>query len=199
MSGTGYLLTRSGGQAVGMSETHGDYTRHYVVCVSDARLAAHVCDRVHRTKPSVRLERLGPDIDITQAVRESMRESVRESVRESMREMRSRRNVEDGEMPGLAATIVINTTSRLFIRKGGVPPPWTPFSTDIDGDAEDDCVDEGAYAQRTSMTDVFMMPFERNLGVLLPQGILWEDPRMMALDCMVLDPCGGCAPRRRCP
>jgi hypothetical protein len=169
-----------------MSETHGEHTRHYVVCVSDARLAAHVCSRMHRTQPSVRLERLGPDSDITQAVRESLRARLRDS--------RRPRNGDDEyeEMPGRAATIVVNTTSRLFILKGGVPPPWTPFSTDIDGGAEDDQYDgddKGVSAQKMSMTDVFMMPFERNLGVLLPQGILWEDPRMMAFDCMVLDPC----------
>lgn len=88
-------------------------------------------------------------------------------------------DLEDAIGRGLTSRVIINTTSRLYLPK--MPP--------LKGGALHPLNDGGFHLQVLPMEDVYMMPFERNIGVLLPYDLVHENVREMVYDCHVIDPC----------
>lgn len=73
--------------------------------------------------------------------------------------------------------ISIDVSSRLYIPKstepGGVSNPMN---------------DGGFHLASSPMEDLFMYPFEKNIGLIMPYDVSWEDNKQIVLTCQVLDP-----------
>lgn len=81
-----------------------------------------------------------------------------------------------GSAAAPAAAVVINTSGRLYLPK-------------MDGCCLQPANDGGFHLHEMPEHDVYMLPFTRNLGVLLPRELVSEDAREMVFDCSVIEPC----------
>ena len=161
MDQRGYMLRR-GAQSVGIAEQCGDRTRHYVMSFDCPNVARKVLHFLH-PKPTLRIERLRDNIDITKCVKDDLSRA------------RPSRAMLYSAMPDMSA-IVINTGAHLYIPKT------------IDDNVH--YINDGTFHMHNlPMHDVYMMPFTRNVGVLLPCNLLEEDVHEMLFECNIIEPC----------
>ncbi len=48
--------------------------------------------------------------------------------------------------------------------------------------------DGGFHLEEENLEDLYMMPFEKNIGMILPYDLVMEDQKQMVLACQVIDP-----------
>lgn len=81
--------------------------------------------------------------------------------------------------PGPGSSISISTSCKLYIPKmrprlGGMYHPLN---------------DAGLHLCEVPIHNIFMMPFEKNLGIILSYDLVLEDDDEMVLACNIVDPC----------
>ena len=208
----GYLIRR-GNQTVGLAERRGDRVRHYVVAFRNVRVARKVQYWLH-PEPVLRVER-GADLDVTSELRSRLLARSRPAAAGG----RPSAEVAEG------ATVVINTTSRLYVPKmdtGAAAAAAAAYDGSIgsldDVDAMDaleafeafDALeafrsgssssssgsagalhplnDGGFHVHTLPIHEVYLMPFAKNVGVLLPQELVEESDREMVFGCHIIEP-----------
>lgn len=162
MSGVGYLLQKNN-KMVGMVHISrgGDFSKHYVTCFEHAWTSEYVLRGMNKIAPKICVERTGPDMDITAKVREKMK-------------MRTRMRNKDTPYKDSSSSIVVNTMSKLFIEK--------KIDDECVGDPDD------MSTKEIAMSDILMMPYESNVGVILSRTLIWEDDMSFVFDCTILEP-----------
>ena len=78
---------------------------------------------------------------------------------------------------GVDNEVYIDVMSMLYVPKMSNP-----------GGIMDPMNDGGFHLQEEPLEDLYMMPFEKNIGMILPYDLLMEDKKQMVLACQVIDP-----------
>ncbi len=116
--------------------------------------------RALHPEPILRLERHGIDIDISMDVRERARGALNEK----------------------SSTVIVNVSCRLHMQKLKGPKGQVH--------AKYECNAFGYHMHTMDINDIYMLPFERNVGVVFAQGVpKGEDDWSMVFDCHVIEPC----------
>lgn len=165
--GKGYLIRR-GDRTVGLSEKgrrDGAAARRYVVAFGEHGVARRVL-RLMDPEALLRLDRVGEDYDVTREVRERVAA------------------LNNGGSYLACAPVSVSVSNHLHVPKAA--------SVGSSGRSPGQYV--GFHVHSVSSTHVFMLPFENNLGVLLPGVLLSEDARELVFECHVIEPSGGGGP-----
>lgn len=141
-------------------------TRHYVVGFRNVMLARLTQYKIN-PQPSFRLER-SQVIDISNAVDLSLENIAKEYP--TIGPLFGQTQEEKGQ-------ITIDVGSKLFASKmvhpGGV---WDPLN------------DGGFFLEQVPVENLYMLPFNTNVGVVLPRELIEETDRELVFDCEVIDP-----------
>ena len=77
----------------------------------------------------------------------------------------------------VSSNITIDVLSKLYIPKAEHP-----------GGATAPLNDGGFHLEEQPLEELFMLPFDNNIGIILPTDIEYETPRNIIMSCQVIDP-----------
>ena len=168
-TGLRYYSIARGNLRVGVAETsltNAATSRHHVLAFDNVTMARHVQYRMHPT-PTLSLSRnVSLDIDVTKEILKNLEtEGVRHLHQDWFRE---------------DTKIVMNLACTVSVPKMDPNNEGGPLHPHNDG---------GFHLDTLHPVQVFMLPFERNVGILIPRDISSESGEHIILECNLIDPC----------